>query len=89
MNVEAELQTLIKKQAGGRTETIATDAKLADLGLDSIDLVEIAFDIEDKFHVRLTQNSEEISNATFGDLVKLVERSIAEKSAAPAPGTAA
>ena len=81
MNVEAELQAIIKKQSGGKADGLAGETRLTEVGLDSIDLVEIVFEIEDKFHIHLPQNNEQMASATFADLVKLVERLIVESQA--------
>ena len=46
---------------------------LQDLGLDSLDLVEITLEIEDKFHIEFTSN--EIANLkTVKDVVELITR---------------
>jgi acyl carrier protein len=85
MSVQAELEGIIKKHAAGKADELEADTMLAEIGLDSIDMAEIVFEIEDKFHVQLPQSNDEMASATFSDLVELVERLIAEKQGVPSP----
>ena len=82
MDLEAELRTIIRKKMVNGTD-IEPATKLADVGLDSIDVVEMVFEIEDRFQIQLPQNNEEMASATFQDLCRLVQDRIASK----APGT--
>ena len=79
MDVEAELRAMIRKKAPEGTE-FELDSKLADIGLDSLDVVEIVFEIEDKFSIQLPQSDEETGSATFKDLCDLVGQNIAKKA---------
>ena len=83
MDVEAYLRAIIRKKAPEGTE-FALDSKLADIGLDSLDVVEMVFEIEDKFSIQLPQSDEETGSATFKDLCDLVEKNIAAKAASDA-----
>jgi len=87
MSVQAELEGIIKKHAAGKADGLSTDTMLAEIGLDSIDMAEIVFEIEDKFRITLPQNNEEMASATFADLIGLVERLIAGKQSVPSPQT--
>lgn len=78
MSVEAELRAIVKKKMEQEME-VALDTKLAELGLDSLDVVEIVFEIEDKYKIQVPQNNEEMATATFKDLCTLVERHIAAR----------
>ncbi len=80
MDVEADLRAIIRKRAPEGTE-FSLDSKLADIGLDSLDVVEMVFEIEDKFSIQLSQSDEETGSATFKDLCDLVEKNIAAKAA--------
>ncbi len=51
MNIEEKVLTVIKDQLG--IETLAVDAKFADLGLDSLDAVELIMAFEDAFNVEI------------------------------------
>lgn len=87
MSVEAELRSIIMKKAPEGTE-FSLDSKLVDIGLDSLDVIEIVFEIEDKYGIQLPQNDEEAASATFKDLCDLVEKQLAEKSSGNAAQTA-
>jgi acyl carrier protein len=85
MSIQAELEGIIKKHAAGKAAELSPDTLLAEMGLDSIDLAEIVFEIEDKFHIQLPQNNEQMTSATFADLIGLVEGLIAGKQSVPSP----
>ena len=79
MSVEADLRVIIMKKAPEGAE-FGLDSKLIDIGLDSLDVVEIAFDIEDKYRIQLPRNDQDTGSATFGDLCELVEEHVARKA---------
>ena len=52
-------------------EEISTEAKISDIGLDSLDMVEITMGLEERFDVSI--EDEEIANVkTVSDIVELV-----------------
>jgi acyl carrier protein len=77
MSVEDDLRSIIQKKTPEDTE-FGLESKLVDIGLDSLDVIEIVFEIEDKFRIQLPQNDEETGTATFGDLCEMVEEHIAK-----------
>ncbi len=79
ISVEAELCAMIIKKAPEGTD-FGLDSKLIDVGLDSLDVVEIVFEVEDKYSIQLPQNDKETGSATFKDLCELVEKHIAAKA---------
>jgi acyl carrier protein len=83
MSIEADLRAIISKKAPDGTE-FDLDSKLSDIGFDSLDVVEIVFEIEDKFSIQLPQSDEETGSATFRDLCDLVDKNIAAKTAGSA-----
>jgi acyl carrier protein len=85
MNLEAELKAIIQKQTGGKAGEFSDHTLLAGIGLDSLDLIEIVFEIEDRFQVELPKNFEEVASFTFGDLLRLVEQLQTDKGAAQHP----
>ncbi len=82
MSVEADIKAIMKKKMTSEVE-LAADTKLAEIGLDSLDFVEIVFEIEDKYKIQLPQNNEEMATATFKDLCVLVEQHIASRPQMP------
>ena len=77
MDVERELQAIVAKKVKDHLEL---GTKLVDAGLDSLDVMELAFDIEDKFKVQLPQIGTELISFTYGDLCRLVEKQLAAKA---------
>lgn len=69
MNKKEELEHLIKERLG--VDQIDRDATIATAGLDSLDVVELLLDLEDRFGVTFT--SEETKDLkTFGELFDLI-----------------
>jgi acyl carrier protein len=57
---------------------IDDNQSLKDLGLDSLDVVEMCLDLEDKYQIQFT--TEELSSfKTVGDLLSSIEKKLAEK----------
>lgn len=61
-----------------RDKATITEASnvVADLGADSLDIAEIMMDLEDAFGVKL---DEEQDVKTIGDIIKFIEKKVAEK----------
>lgn len=62
---------------------LSLDAKVADIGITSLDMVEIIFALEEKFGIELPFNAN--TNAQgfrlLGDVIAIVEETIAAKEA--------
>ena len=80
MDLEQELRAIVEKKLTPGAE-FDMNTKLADAGLDSLDVVEIAFDVEDKFRIQLPPLAGQITDVTFLDLYRLVEEKLAAKAA--------
>jgi acyl carrier protein len=81
--VASEVIAIIaKKQRAGKQAVQASD-KLEDLGLNSLDAVEMIFDLEEKFDIQIPYNANTSNPGTdlktVGDVVKAVERLVAQK----------
>jgi acyl carrier protein len=76
---------LIAKQKSIPSENITLQSTLVeDLGLDSLDRVSIAFDLEEKYDIEIPENKlEQIK--TVQDMVSGIEQALAEKNPATAP----
>jgi acyl carrier protein len=77
VNVDEELKAIVAKKA---KQDFGAATTLAEAGLDSLDVIEIAFDIEDKFQIELPQTQHEMITFTYGDLCRLVEEKVAAKA---------
>ena len=79
MDVDRELRALLDKRLKN-APSIHSGSRLADLNLDSLDFVEMLFEIEDKYDVHILQSNEQAANATFGQLCEWVENAVAAKT---------
>lgn len=54
---------------------------LDDLGLDSMEVVALTFDIEEKFNIQIPFNANmDIDSKTLGDLIQTVDQLVAAKA---------
>ncbi len=75
----AKHSELVAAEPGTR---IAEDSRLDELGIDSLGMLEIVFDIEEQLDIELpfdVGNPEEYANATVGDLLGRIEALLAKK----------
>ena len=66
--VESDIFDIIAEKAAVERDKIVSDAKLQDLAIESLDVVEIIFAIEEKFdiHVPFNANDQELEFETVG-----------------------
>lgn len=59
-----------------------TETRLEEAQIDSLDFVELVFEIEDRFGIELNFNANEqpVSEMTFGDVVELIRTALARKA---------
>jgi acyl carrier protein len=81
-DVAKEIIAIIAGKANpGHGEVKPTDA-LVDLGIDSLQVVELTFELEEKFDVEIPFNANsDIESKTVADLVRAVEELVAAKAA--------
>lgn len=64
-------------------ESITPESTLTSLKLDSLDLVETLFEVEDEFHIRVPQDrGEDVTIATVQDIVNIVNKLILQQQPA-------
>jgi acyl carrier protein len=70
------LRHTIAQQTGIEPETITPESDLSELGVNSLDLVEIIMSIEDKFDISIPDNAVDAWSRfkTVGDLMQLGEQ---------------
>jgi acyl carrier protein len=73
MNAEKEVIEVISKVAKGKEVT--ADSNIKDLGLDSLDVVDMLMDIEDKYNIEF-ENEEMTSFVTIKDVIASVEKKL-------------
>ena len=59
-------------------DRLSPTARLEDIGIDSLGLAELLFNIEDEFHLKLPDVPLDL--ATFGDVVRYVDEQIAAQA---------
>ncbi len=84
MNIENDIIDIVAAQAKVDRATLKRDSRLSELDLQSIDIIELIFAIEDKFDISVPYspndlNSAGISFETVGDLIDAVGRLTAEQ----------
>jgi acyl carrier protein len=83
-----EILDVVAQKAMIDRSKLTRDAKLTDLNVSSLDMVEVMFALEDKFGIELPFNAN--TNAaefeTVGDVIALVEKQMSAKTKAAANG---
>jgi acyl carrier protein len=88
MSVEQELCIILGKWTKNDAVSLAPSTKLGELNIDSLDLVEVMFEIEEKFDVSLVQSHQDAREASLADLAGWIEQQLAlqqSKAAAVKP----
>lgn len=82
-DVAGDVIAIIAKKKRVDKPTVELSDKLVDLGLESLDAVEMIFDLEEKFDVQIPYNANtnnpRTEFETVGDVVAAVEKLIAQK----------
>ena len=83
-SVESDIFEIIAEKAAVARDKIVGTASLQELEIESLDVVEIIFAVEEKFdiHVPFNANDQELEFDTVSDVVKAVEALIAESGSA-------
>lgn len=83
-----EILDVIAAKAMVERNLLELDAKLSDLNISSLDVVEIVFALEDKYSIELpfNANSQNQEFDTLGQVVNLVEEQIRLKQGKAAVG---
>lgn len=82
-DVAQDVMAIIQKKIRVERDQITMDDKLRDLGLESLDALELVFDIEEKFDVEIPVNANEANIGGFetvADIVREVEKLVAKKA---------
>ena len=81
-NVEEDIYDIIADRADVEREKLLREARLDDLEIESLDIVEIIFAIEEKFDIQIPYNANdtEMEFETIGQVVDAVQKVIEEQS---------
>ena len=80
-SVESDIYDIIAEKSAVDRSKLSRDAKLEELEIESLDVVEIIFAVEEKFdiHVPYNANDQELEFETVGDVVDAVQNLIEEE----------
>ena len=80
-SVESDIYDIIAEKSAVDRSKLSRDAKLEELEIESLDVVEIIFAVEEKFdiHVPYNANDQELEFETVGDVVDAVQGLIDEE----------
>jgi acyl carrier protein len=83
-NVQETIFAIISKEAGIDLGKISLDSTLKELEIQSLDAVQIIFEIEDHYKITLPDRDPNFDTESVRGLVDAVERLVAEKQSAAA-----
>lgn len=83
-DVTNDVVAIIAKKKRVEKPTVELTDRLEDLGLESLDAVEMIFDLEEKFDIEIPYNANtnnpRAEFETVGDVVKLIQKLVDKKS---------
>jgi acyl carrier protein len=82
-DVATDVMSVIKKKIRVDRSEITVDDRLADLGLESRDALELVFDLEEKFDIEIPVNANDAQIGGFekvSDVVAAVQKIIDKKA---------
>lgn len=81
-SVQQQIFDIIGKHDGVDASALTPQSTLKELGIDSLDAVEIIFDIEEHFDVTLPDRDPNFDTDSMQGLVTAVETALADKAGA-------
>lgn len=79
-SVQDTIFEIIAKESGIDAARITPDATLKDLEIESLDAIQIIFEIEDHFKITMPDRDPNFDTDSVRGLIEAVERLLAEKS---------
>lgn len=73
MDIFEEVKAIIAKQVGTPAEDITPATKLADIGIESLDVIEIVFALEEKFDISIPFNANDSAASAFETVAQVTE----------------
>jgi len=78
MDLLPKIQSMLQKQFGLTAEQVGPERQLAELGIESLSVIEFMFELENEFGIEVSEEGE--PPRTVADLVTLVSEAIAKKA---------
>lgn len=82
MNSLSTIQQMMIEEFGLEASQVGSEAKLEDLGVDSLATIEFMFLLEDKFKLRMSDNP--VAVKTVGDIAREIDLLLEQQRAATA-----
>ena len=81
-DVAADVIAIIAKRVPAEKRNVSMTDRLEDIGIDSFGAVEMIFDLEEKFDVQISYNSNDarLDLETVGDVIGAIKNLVAGKS---------
>ena len=80
VSVADDIVEMITERTSHTGGTLELSESLDNLGLDSMEVVSLIFDIEEKFNIQIPINANmDIESKTLADLIQAVDRLVADK----------
>jgi acyl carrier protein len=86
--IAENLTSILTEKFSVPTENIRPEARLDELGLDSLDLIEVLFEVEEKFDIRIPQDGPAMRTGTMQELLDTITKLVEQKQDAPQAQTA-
>ena len=83
-SIETTIREIVAETASADISAVTPTATIQDLGIASLDAIEMLFQIEEKYDVEITDRDVDLRTATVTRLVEVVESRLALKAAPPA-----
>jgi acyl carrier protein len=80
MSLQEQIFAIVADQAKLDPASIKPESTLKDLGVASLDAIEVIFDIEEKFDITLSDSDADFKSDTVQGLVDAVQRAIDAKN---------
>lgn len=81
------VQEILADKYSVAKESITPESTLESLGLDSLDLIELMFEVEDAFNIRVPQEAgTALKAATVQDIVDNIQKLVSQGEATPIGG---
>jgi len=82
MNTHNRLTAILARQYDLPADRLLPEARLTDLGIDSLGVMELLFEIEDEFRIQVPTDQTELT--TIGDVTRYIDALVAEQAPSPA-----
>jgi acyl carrier protein len=68
-DVESTVRTIVARHVNVNPADISRDTRLESLNIESLDLIEIIFEIEDRFDINIDQDERSAKLTTVGEML--------------------